>query len=151
MQLPKDIQNITLKYIYQNYSNFLKWFIDKYYAARDPSILPAPMIDTDINNNKINEILRLNKLKSTFDSKINWNEGDIIDQNIIKQFILFILPLLFNDPSDADSRDYYNYIINDINRKLREYEIPLIIVGSFYGPDDVLRVYEIKDNGVKIL
>lgn len=153
MELPKDIQNITLRYIYQSNFQFLKGFVDEYYVT-DPYDPPEFNIDTPANNNKFKELLELNRLKSTINTRIEWDENDLIDLNIIKQFILFVLPLYFENRLNRDDYDYNNYIINNINKNLRKYKIPIIIVGSFSQTsegDSVFYLYEVKDKGIEIL
>lgn len=139
--LPSDIQKLAGRYRKEN--RFLNWFINKYFVGEDNGV------ETAENIRKFNDLLQLNNLKSkliireekyeddetgeiTKESKMYFrmDYSDIIDINIIKQFIMLSLSILFDDEDIAN--DLYNEQLGDINNQLRYYEIPLQIVGTFW-------------------
>lgn len=148
MELPKDIQNLTLRYVHYPYFQFLQWFVNNFY-------IEAEFIAR--NNKRFEELLKLNKLNSQVmyfkigPPILKWDETDTIDLNILKQFILFILPIYFKERLDRDAYDSNNGDINHINRELRKHKIPLAIVGAFSQisegkPDQGFYLYDGKDN-----
>lgn len=133
--LPLDVQKVAGKYRKEN--RFLFWLVNNYFVNEDLS----PQSDNNIV--KFNNLLDINNLKSKLilkpyassldteqDMYFKPNYSDIIDLNIIKQFMLLILPIAFVD-GDIDNNEY-NQQLSDINDKLRYLELPLQIVGAFW-------------------
>jgi hypothetical protein len=133
--LPADIREFAGHYRVEN--RFLDEFINKYYINN----IIENYFDVVPLEKEFNDLLSLNNMKSKLDlnqdenniwyGKFNMNYSDIIDINIIKQFILLILPYLFNDVLAESSVDWKNTILNRINDKLRQFQISLAIVGCF--------------------
>lgn len=136
--LPTDVKRLIGQYRPEN--QFLKWFVDKYY------IKPGNKYGGDINvEDKFNELLQINNLKSrlnqvdtspeSYDLVFEMDNSDIIDLNIIKQFMLLIIPDYFNRIRAERNLNNHrlNYELNNINRHLRQSQILLRIVGSYGG------------------
>src|SRR6516165_357983 len=110
--LPADIREFAGHYRVEN--RFLDEFINKYYINN----IIENYFDVVPLEKEFNDLLSLNNMKSKLDlnqdenniwyGKFNMNYSDIIDINIIKQFILLILPYLFNDVLAESSVDWKN-------------------------------------------
>ena len=133
--LPVDIKKLVGQYRLEN--QFLGFFIKTYYLGNANDLDYEPPLQKEFR-----DLLQLNNLKSKLITRIKNNiytlkfmmdNSDIIDVNIIRQFMLLILPYLFNDILANDDWDWRNSILDEINFNLRKYEIPLAIVGTFSG------------------
>lgn len=131
--LPTDVKKIIGSYRQEN--QFLKLFVKEYYLDNANEKDYEPPLQKEFR-----DLLQLNNLKSKLITRIKNNiytlrfvmdNSDIIDVNIIKQFILLILPYVFNDILQYDDWDWRNSILDEINFNLRKYEIPLAVVGTF--------------------
>lgn len=108
--LPSDVKKLVGQYREEN--QFLELFVNEYYSDN----VSGNDIRPPLNNN-IKEILEISNLKSKlitkkrrgiYDVKFVINGEDIIDVNIIKQFILLILPHLFNVVLAYDDWDWFS-------------------------------------------
>lgn len=133
--LPKDVQKLVGQYRSEN--QFLQHFIQTYYLYEINAIDSKPP-----NQKELTDLLQLNNLNSKFifEQKNGMNKvkfimdnEDLVTLDVIKQFMLLILPFLFNRMLVDEEEGYKNNILNRINFELRKFDIGLAIVGTYTG------------------